>query len=182
MTTGYVLILAVLILGGMIATLGDRIGMKVGKARLSLFNLRPRQTATVVSVLTGSLISASTLGLLFAVSRQLRTGVFQLEQIQTDLAQAQADLDAATDQRAQVQAELDDARRQESRAQKRLQDINAALQLALERQQETEGQLLDTQAQLEQRQQLLEQSKAQLLTTRDQLQTVSQAATRREGE
>ncbi|MEB3268017.1 MAG: DUF3084 domain-containing protein [Leptolyngbya sp.] len=182
MTTGYVLILAVLILGGMIATLGDRIGMKVGKARLSLFNLRPRQTATVVSVLTGSLISASTLGLLFAVSRQLRTGVFQLEQIQTDLAQAQADLDAATDQRAQVQAELDDARRQESRAQKRLQDINAALQLALERQQETEGQLLDTQAQLEQRQELLEQSKAQLLTTRDQLQTVSQAATRLEGE
>lgn len=182
MTTGYVLILAVLILGGMIATLGDRIGMKVGKARLTLFNLRPRQTATVVSVLTGSLISASTLGLLFAVSRQLRTGVFQLEQIQAELAQAQADLDAATDQKNQAQAELNNARRQESLAQDRLQDINASLQLALDRQQETEDQLLETQTQLDQRQQLLEQSKAQLLTTQDQLQGVSQAASRLEGE
>ncbi|NJM85416.1 MAG: DUF3084 domain-containing protein, partial [Leptolyngbyaceae cyanobacterium RM2_2_21] len=35
MTTGYILILAVLILGGVIATVGDRIGMRVGKARLT---------------------------------------------------------------------------------------------------------------------------------------------------
>ncbi|NJM85315.1 MAG: DUF3084 domain-containing protein, partial [Leptolyngbyaceae cyanobacterium RM2_2_21] len=37
--------------------------------------LRPRQTATVISVLTGSVVSATTLALLFAVSDQLRTGV-----------------------------------------------------------------------------------------------------------
>lgn len=37
---GYILVLAVLILGGAIATLGDRLGTKVGKARLSLFNLQ----------------------------------------------------------------------------------------------------------------------------------------------
>ena len=41
MTTGYILILATLLLGGVIATVGDRLGTKVGKARLSLFNLRP---------------------------------------------------------------------------------------------------------------------------------------------
>jgi uncharacterized protein (DUF3084 family) len=182
MTTGYVLILAVLILGGMIATLGDRIGMKVGKARLSLFNLRPRQTATVVSVLTGSVISASTLALLFAVSRQLRTGVFQLEQIQADLAQAQTDLDAATDQRDQVEIELNDARQQQDLAQERLQAINSSLQLALDRQQATEDELLATQDQLSQRQQLLEQSTNQLATTRQQLQTVSQEASNLEAE
>ena len=58
MTSGYILIVAILLLGGVIATLGDRIGTKVGKARLSLFNLRPRKTATLVTVITGSLISA----------------------------------------------------------------------------------------------------------------------------
>ena len=42
MTSAYVLIFAVLILGGLIAALGDRIGTKVGKARLRLFNLRPQ--------------------------------------------------------------------------------------------------------------------------------------------
>ena len=52
-TGGIVLILAVLILGGVIATLGDRIGTKVGKARLSLFNMRPKKTAVLVTVITG---------------------------------------------------------------------------------------------------------------------------------
>jgi len=73
MISGYVLIAAVLLLSGVIATVGDRIGMRIGKARLSLFNLRPRQTATLVSILTGGVISASTLALLFGVSSQLRS-------------------------------------------------------------------------------------------------------------
>ncbi|NJR66418.1 MAG: DUF3084 domain-containing protein [Leptolyngbyaceae cyanobacterium CRU_2_3] len=81
MTTGLVLILAVLVLGGVIATVGDRLGTKVGKARLTLFNLRPRKTATLITILTGGIISASTLGILFAVSDQLRTGVFELKKI-----------------------------------------------------------------------------------------------------
>ncbi|WP_008313799.1 DUF3084 domain-containing protein [Leptolyngbya sp. PCC 6406] len=182
MTTGFVLIFAVLVLGGAIATLGDRIGMKVGKARLSLFNLRPRQTATVVSVLTGTLISASTLGLLFAVSRQLRTGVFQLERIQADLVQAEASLVTAQDQRTQIEAELSDSRRQQSQAQRRLRDINESLQGAVARQQETEEELLNTQEQLEQRQQLLEQSKDQLIQTRRQLDIVSRQSSILQGE
>ncbi|XGB38754.1 MAG: DUF3084 domain-containing protein [Cyanobacteria bacterium LVE1205-1] len=41
MSTGYVLVFAILVLGGVIATVGDRLGTRVGKARLSLFNLRP---------------------------------------------------------------------------------------------------------------------------------------------
>ncbi|MEM9165037.1 MAG: DUF3084 domain-containing protein, partial [Cyanobacteria bacterium P01_F01_bin.4] len=74
MDVGLILVATILLLGGVIATVGDRIGMRVGKARLSLFNLRPRQTATVVSVLTGGVISASTLGLLLITSEQLRKG------------------------------------------------------------------------------------------------------------
>ncbi|NEQ25285.1 MAG: DUF3084 domain-containing protein, partial [Microcoleus sp. SIO2G3] len=85
MTSGYILIVAILVLGGVIATLGDRIGTRVGKARLSLFNLRPRKTATVVTIITGSLISASTLGILFATSDSLRKGIFELDNIQKRL-------------------------------------------------------------------------------------------------
>ena len=53
--SGWLLILALLILGGVLSTLGDRLGSRVGKARLSLFNLRPRRTAVLITVLTGSL-------------------------------------------------------------------------------------------------------------------------------
>ena len=130
MATGYVLVLAVLILGGVIATLGDRIGMRVGKARLSLFNLRPRQTATVVSILTGAVISASTLGLLFGVSQQLRTGVFELEQIQSDLEQAKTDLDNTQQQKDGIESALTTARQEQQQAEGDLEDINQFLQQA----------------------------------------------------
>ena len=62
--TGWFLLLALLVLGGVLSTLGDRLGSRVGKARLSLLGLRPKRTAVVITVLTGSLISALSLGLL----------------------------------------------------------------------------------------------------------------------
>ena len=149
MATGYVLVLAVLILGGVIATLGDRIGMRVGKARLSLFNLRPRQTATVVSILTGAVISASTLGLLFGVSQQLRTGVFELEQIQSDLEQAKTDLDNTQQQKDGIESALTTARQEQQQAEGDLEDINQFLQQAVQQQRTTESELQESRTRLE---------------------------------
>jgi uncharacterized protein (DUF3084 family) len=150
MTTGLVLIAAVLILGGVIATVGDRLGTKVGKARLTLFNLRPRKTATLITILTGGIISASTLGILFAVSDQLRTGVFELEKIQDDLESAREELTQAKAEQDRTEQRLQNARRQQSTAQRRLERINRSLKGAIERQARTEAQLSQTQLQLQQ--------------------------------
>ena len=70
--SAWLLILALLVLGGVLSTLGDRLGSMVGKARLSLFNLRPRKTAVVITALTGSLISALSLGLMLLVAAAVR--------------------------------------------------------------------------------------------------------------
>lgn len=167
MATGYVLVLAVLILGGVIATLGDRIGMRVGKARLSLFNLRPRQTATVVSILTGGVISASTLALLFGVSQQLRTGVFELEQIQDDLSEAEQELEEARTEKASIESALADARQEQTAAQEELQEINQFLQSAVEQQRTTQAELQQSRSRLEELQSQLtrvSQQSAQLQT------------------
>jgi uncharacterized protein (DUF3084 family) len=170
MGSGYVLILAVLLLGGVIATVGDRIGTRVGKARLSLFNLRPRQTATLVSITTGSVISASTLALLFGVSSQLRTGVFELGRIQEDLAQAQSQLEQAQQEQDEVEEELASATTERERARERLREINSSLQAAREQQQSTQEQLQQTRQQQQATQDQLQQ-------TRSQLSSVSQQAT-----
>lgn len=90
--SGWLLILALLVLGGVLSTLGDRLGSKVGKARLSLFNLRPRKTAVVITALTGSLISAISLGLMLLVSNRLRVGLFELDQIQARLRESRTAL------------------------------------------------------------------------------------------
>jgi uncharacterized protein (DUF3084 family) len=83
--SGWLLILALLLLGGVLSTLGDRLGSKVGKARLSLMGMRPRRTAVLITVLTGSLISGISLGLMLLVSDRLRTGLFELDQIERRL-------------------------------------------------------------------------------------------------
>ena len=49
--TGWLLILAVLVLGGVLSNLGDRLGSRIGKARLSLFRMRPKKTAVLITVL-----------------------------------------------------------------------------------------------------------------------------------
>ncbi len=83
--TGWLLIFSLLILGGVLSTLGDRLGSRVGKARLSVFNLRPRSTAVLITVLTGSLISAVSFGFMLLVSRQLRVGLFELSDLELRL-------------------------------------------------------------------------------------------------
>jgi uncharacterized protein (DUF3084 family) len=111
--SGWLLILALLLLGGVLSTLGDRLGSKVGKARLSLLGMRPRRTAVVITVLTGSLISAISLGLMLLVSDRLRTGLFELDQLERRLREgrealerSQSDLNAAERGRQEARNQL----------------------------------------------------------------------------
>src|SRR4028119_1102799 len=148
MTSGYILIVAILVLGGVIAASGDRIGTKVGKARLTLFNLRPRQTATLVTIVTGSLIATLTLGILLAADKRLRTGLFDLKKIEKKLSSTRNDLVQAVEQKNQVQSELVKAKSEQADAQKLLDSINKSLKAAIAKQSVTAAQLKTTQSQL----------------------------------
>ena len=90
--TGWLLILSLLILGGILSTLGDRLGTKVGKARLSIFKLRPKSTAVLITVFTGSIISAISLTIMVAFNSQLRVGLFELEDIQAKITEREDEL------------------------------------------------------------------------------------------
>ncbi len=138
--TGWLLILAVLLLGGVLATIGDRLGSRIGKARLSLFRLRPRSTAVLITVLTGSLISALTLGLMLAVSERLRIGLFQLDKIESKLSNARKNLDFSVVQLTRSEKQLNKARKDVAKAdqgraaaRQQLQQVQArAIQLRAE--------------------------------------------------
>tara|TARA_Y100001970_G_scaffold279724_1_gene387537 strand:- start:2158 stop:3162 length:1005 start_codon:yes stop_codon:yes gene_type:complete len=86
--SGWLLIIFLLILGGLISTFGDLLGTKIGKARFSILKLRPRRTATLITIITGSLISASSLSLMILVNRQLRVGLFRLGDLQRKLQES----------------------------------------------------------------------------------------------
>jgi uncharacterized protein (DUF3084 family) len=136
-----------LVLGGVLSTLGDRLGSLVGKSRLSLFNLRPRKTAVLITVLTGSLISALSLGLMLLVSQQLRVGLFELDRIEhrlrdsrTSLARSQAELKRSHSDLLQAEKGRKQARQLLAEAERQARSLRAALgplmqqRLALEKQ------------------------------------------------
>ena len=90
--TGWLLIISLLILGGILSTLGDRLGSRVGKARLSIFKLRPKSTAVLITVFTGSIISAISFAIMVAFNSQLRVGLFELEDIQAKITEREKEL------------------------------------------------------------------------------------------
>ena len=114
--SGWLLILALLVLGGVLSTMGDRLGSRVGKARLRLFNLRPRNTALVITALTGGLISAVSLGLMLLVSERLRVGLFQLDQIEDRLRQSRGALERSQRDLQGTRGELERSRAELARA------------------------------------------------------------------
>ncbi len=89
---GITLVLTIALLGGVVALLGDRVGMKVGKKRLSLFGLRPKYTSMIITVVTGILIAGTTLFLLAVVSSDVRTALFRMKSLQQELVSTRGDL------------------------------------------------------------------------------------------
>lgn len=139
--SGWLLILALLLLGGVLSTLGDRLGSRVGKARLSLFNLRPRNTAVVITALTGAVISAVSLGLMLLVSERLRVGLFQLDQIEARLRESRQDLQRSRGELERRRIELSRSREETGRAARGRDQALRSRQQALSSQQQALQQL-----------------------------------------
>ena len=72
----WILIVFLILLGGLIAPFGDILGTKIGKARFSILKLRPKKTATIITIITGGFISSISIGLLILVSAEFRQRLF----------------------------------------------------------------------------------------------------------
>ncbi len=149
MLYGVLLIVVLIITGGAIAFIGDRLGTKIGKKRMSLFGLRPRHTSIIITIFTGICITTLTLGVMAAASENVRTALFGMERLQQSMQATQAKLETASQALADAQAEqvatdtaLQQSKDEVSRMQaqqeellaesQRLQEGNRVLQLANE--------------------------------------------------
>lgn len=123
--TALALIMTVL-MGGIIAYNGDVIGRRFGKRRVSVFGLRPKHTAILITSLTGVLISGLTTFFLFLLVPPVRDVIMRGEQaIRTkdralaEARQAQGDLQRVEGTLRRAHIELDQQRRELTVAQKR---------------------------------------------------------------
>lgn len=117
---GILLIIVLVVTGGAIAFIGDHLGSKVGKKRISLFGLRPRHTSIIVTIITGILITATTLGVMAVVSEDVRTALFGMEQLNQEMAETKEQLASAS-------ADLSNARQEQQAADEALKKAKGDL-------------------------------------------------------
>lgn len=99
---GAILVAVLSVLGGLVAFLGDRVGMRVGRRRVTLFGLRPKYTSMVITVVTGILIVTATLGIMAVVSKDVRTALFHMKKLQQDLSTTRVELVRTEDHAAKL--------------------------------------------------------------------------------
>lgn len=76
-----IFVIVLVLVSGFIAYFGDLLGRKMGKKRLTIFQLRPRYTAIIVTTITGMVISALVLATLLAGDRSFREAFTQWETV-----------------------------------------------------------------------------------------------------
>ncbi|TMI75929.1 MAG: DUF3084 domain-containing protein [Bacillati bacterium ANGP1] len=81
MELGVLLIPILIVVSGAIALVGNAVGRNIGRRRLSLFQLRPRYTAQIVTVITGMLITIVTLIVVLLISSEARVALFRLNAV-----------------------------------------------------------------------------------------------------
>lgn len=118
------IILLLLLLGGAIAYIGNYVGRYIGKKRLTLFNLRPRHTATAITIISGILIAVSTMAVLLVISQDARTALLGLDRLKREISEKSQELNAANEMLKELEGKLDVTRKESAQLQKAKQRLS----------------------------------------------------------
>ena len=118
-----VIIVALAVFGALAARLGDYLGYRIGRKRLSLFRLRPRTTGVVVGMVIGALVPLVTAGVAVLAHQTVRDAFFRLDKIREETRRAQDQREEALQAKQgalraaeQARAERDEAREERDQA------------------------------------------------------------------
>jgi uncharacterized protein (DUF3084 family) len=110
MLTPIILVLGLMLATAVIAYWSDNLGKKLGKKRVSLWNLRPRTTATLLTIVSSWVIMLFTLAVLLAVFRPLRHALLRYDReraenrsLRQELTSLNGNVKKLETQRAQLQ-------------------------------------------------------------------------------
>ncbi len=176
---GIVVITILIFVSGLIAYLGDRIGLKMGKKRVSIFGLRPKYSSIIITIVTGILIALLSLGILLLVYSNLRQALFnindvmrrldslnqQLEKRDSELQQLKGQIELRQQEIAEKNAEIEKKNKDIAVKEKELASLQAqyaSLQTALSEAEADIAKLEKNRSELQARIQDLDQERADL--------------------
>lgn len=102
------LILGILFISGLIAYLGDVVGRKVGKQRLTLFGLRPRYTSVIITIITGILIAGFSVTFIFTAFSNVRMAIFNIQDVLSQLATLSVQVQSRDTQLKELRQEIEE--------------------------------------------------------------------------
>ena len=112
--TNWLPILSIVLGSAALSVLGDSVGSKYGKKRISVFKLRPKITSRLITALTGALIAIGTIAVMAVLSQDVRTALFgmkmlkqQMYDLQFQLTQSERDSEQMRVSLAEASASLD---------------------------------------------------------------------------
>ena len=146
--TGLLFILGLVVVSGLVAYAGDHLGRRIGKAKMMIFGLRPKYTSILVAIITGMVITAITITTLAVSSERVRVMLFKMDEIRSDLATAQLDLEKATRDLAEAHTNLANAQMQLDKYKADLEASDRDVILKQQLIDEKEGKLKDIGAKL----------------------------------
>jgi uncharacterized protein (DUF3084 family) len=94
MSVAVYLIPLLILVSGLVAFIGNLVGRAIGRRRLTLFGVRPRYTAQIVTVVTGMMITIVTLAAVLLVSQDARQALFHLQEVQQQTRQLESQIAA----------------------------------------------------------------------------------------
>ena len=107
--TNWLLILSLVFGSAALAVLGDSLGSKYGKKRMTLFGLRPKHTSRLITAFTGALIAVGILSVVSVLSQDVRTALFGLKLLRQQMYDLQFQLNQSEENTNQARISLAEA-------------------------------------------------------------------------
>ena len=104
--TNWLLIFSLIFGSAALSVLGDSVGSKYGKKRISLFGMRPKHTSRLITALTGALIAVGILGVMSIFSQDVRTALFGMKLLRQQMYSLQFQLTQSEENTTHMRIEL----------------------------------------------------------------------------
>ena len=119
-----ILVFTVIIISGLIAFVGDWIGLKIGKKRVTIFGLRPHHTAIVITIISGILIAIITVTILAISSNDVRTALFGMEELKEKLFYLSQEVELRNIQLSSTKEDLEEKTTQLQEMEEKYQELS----------------------------------------------------------
>ena len=119
-----ILIFTLIIISGLIAFVGDWVGLKIGKKRVTIFGLRPHSTAIFITIISGILIAIITVTILAISSNDVRTALFGMEELKEKLSYLSREVELRNTQLSSTKEDLKEKTTQLQEMEEKYQELS----------------------------------------------------------